>query len=157
MRKKSKTAVLIFACVVLALLTGYAFIGNPLVFRNNQRLQTAVTSLESETILLNEVVPFDWDTLYTFTPYESKAEIEKTIGFHSPSVKENNINDGMVHLLFVNDDKVVASILGYEDQLGYSIDFSAKGEETIAFAENARFRVAKTAAGTALTYQEETL
>ena len=50
---------------------------------------------------------------------------------------ENNINEGMVHLLFVKDKKVVASILGYSKNLGYCLAFANK----ISFDENAQFNV----------------
>lgn len=53
-----------------------------------------------------------WDTPYTFGAYQSKDEIEDIIGFQSADIRENNMNEGMAHLLFVKNDKVVASILG---------------------------------------------
>ena len=86
---------------------------------------------------LNEVVPFDWDIVYTFQPYTPKENIEEIIGFKSSSIKENNINEGMVHLLFVKGEKVVASILGYSTNLGYRLDFPSK----VTFVENAQFKV----------------
>lgn len=45
----------------------------------------------------------------------------------------------MVHLIFVKNKKVVASVCGYASNLGYQIDFSDK----IAVTDNAVFNVQK--------------
>ena len=152
MGKKIKVPVFICVCIAAIAIVGYLLIGNPFVFINNQKLKKAVQSLDTETVQLNDAVPFAWDTLYTFEPYQSKEEIENYIGFKSAAIKENNINEGMVHLLFVKDDKVVASILGYAANLGYSIDFSLKDEQKVSFEENARFNVTNKDGVITLTY-----
>ncbi len=90
-----------------------------------------------DTRQLNDIVPFEWDIVYTFAPYSSKEEIEQIIGFESDDIEENNISEGMMHLIFVKDDKVVANVLGYSSNLGYNIDFTDK----VAYAENANFNV----------------
>lgn len=140
MKNKTKWTAGVLIAIAAACALFYLVFGSPVVYRNNQKLQEAVTSIEGETVFLNEIVPFEWDTLYTFSPYTTKAEIEEIIGFRSASVRENNINEGMVHLLFVNNRKVVASVLGYPDNLGYSISFPA-GRSEISYAENAAFTV----------------
>lgn len=145
---KKKIITLIIAAFA-AVLLGWLFIGNPIVAYNNHRLKKAVISAANqETVEINEIIPFDWDAVYTFSPYADKAEIEKTIGFHSISVKENNISEGMVHLLFVKDKKVAASVLGYGDHLGYRIDFPSK----VSFAEHALFHVSNSDGTVTLTY-----
>ena len=106
-----------------------------IVYINNQKLEKSVKNITGETVQLNDLVPFEWDALYTFGPYQSKES-----------------NEGMVHLLFVNDNKVVASILGYASNLGYCIDFTAKNLWEISFTENAQFNVTKTDDITTLTY-----
>ena len=135
--KKTKIAITIFLCMVLVAILGYLVIGNPVVLVNNQKLENSIKSVHSDTIKLNEVVPFEWDVVYTFEPYASKESIEEIVGFKSADIKENNINEGMVHLLFVKGEKVVASILGYSANLGYRLDFPSK----VTFAENAQFNV----------------
>lgn len=146
--KKTKVTTFILVCVAIITVLGYLIIGNPAVLINNKKLESSVKSISSETVKINDIIPFEWDTVYTFTPYESKESIEEIVGFKSNDIKENNINEGMVHLLFVKDKKVVASILGYGENLGYSIDFTSK----ITFAENAQFNVTKTEDITVLTY-----
>ncbi|MBZ4665262.1 hypothetical protein [Mahella sp.] len=143
MKKKTKVSIIIIACIALIGVLGYLLIGNPIMFINNQKLKNSVQSIDSETVQLNDVVPFEWDFLYTFDPYQSKEEIEKIVRFKSADIKENNINEGMVHLLFVKGDKVVASILGYGSNLGYNIDFTSKEEQNVTFVEDAQFNVTR--------------
>lgn len=137
MRQRNKIAITIVLGMSLVALIGYLVIGNPIVLINNKKLENSIKAIRSDTIKLNEVVPFDWDIVYTFEPYVSKESIEEIIGFKSSNIKENNINEGMVHLLFVKGEKVVASILGYSTNLGYRLDFPLK----ITFSENAQFNV----------------
>jgi len=133
MKKKIAWAV-VFIVICISLF------GNPVVKYNNHRLKKAVTALEAgQPVTLNEVVPFGWDTAYTFSPYTSEQEIEEIIGFKSRSIVANNINEGMVHLIFVKGEKVQAAVLGYADNLGYYIDFFPKVE----YGENAQFTVTK--------------
>ena len=134
---KIKIATSILSCIILVAIVGYLVIGNPVIFINNQKLENSVKSIHSDTVKLNEVVPFNWDAVYTFEPYVSKESIEEIVGFKSADIKENNINEGMAYLLFIKDKKVVASILGYSENLGYCLDFSSK----VTFAENAQFNV----------------
>ena len=155
MKKKNRVLIVILMCIVLIVVMGYLMIGNPFVFINNQKLKKSICSLDdNEIVSLNEVIPFEWDALYTFEPYQSKAEIAEIIGFQSNDIKENNINEGMVHLLFVKNDKVVASILSYSSNLGYNIDFTSKENLKVAYAENAQFSVTKEDGITILTYSD---
>ena len=154
MKRKTKAWILVLMCIVLIVVMGYLVIGSPFVFINNQKLKKSIDSLDDNKIVsLNEVIPFEWDFLYTFEPYQSKAEIAEIIGFQSNDIKENNINEGMVHLLFVKNDKVVASILSYSSNLGYNIDFTSKENLKVAYAENAQFSVTKEDGITHLIFQ----
>lgn len=154
MRNKIKKASIILSCTALIGVIVYFIIGNPIVFINNQKLGHAIKSIESQTVQLNDVIPFEWDTLYTFPPYVNHEEIEQIIGFKSAAIRDNQINEGMVHLLFVRDDQVVASILGYRNNLGYSIDFISKDEMKVTFEEDAQFNVIRTDGVTTLIYEE---
>lgn len=153
MKKKTKTLIYVLACIILIAAVGYLIIGNPFVFINNLKLKNSICSFDDDkNVSLNEVIPFEWDTLYTFEPYQSKAEIAENIGFQSNDIKENNANEGMVHLLFVKNNKVVASILGYSSSLGYNIDFASKENMKVTYAENAQFAITKVDQITTLTY-----
>ncbi len=137
MKKTAKVAIIALLCVIIIGAAAYFIFGNPIVLINNQRLENSIHSIETETVNFNDVVPFEWDTLYTFTPYTNRSEIEKIIGFKSADIKENNISEGMVHLLFVKDDAIVSSILNHDNNLGYRIDFGSK----IEFSESVQFDV----------------
>lgn len=152
MTKKAKVIAIILAFISLIGITTYLVIGNPVVLINNQKLGSVLKSIEATTVNINEIVPFDWDTIYTFEPYTPKESIESIIGFKSNDIQANNINEGMVHLLFVKDKQVVASVLGYSQNLGYRLDFSSKVE----FAENAVFKVETSDGIVELTYIKHT-
>ena len=140
MKKKARVKVLV--CAVLVLAIGYLIVGNPIVFMNNRRLKRAITEITADTVTLNGVVPFEWDSVYMPGPYASKENIEKLIGFKSASIKENWINEGMVQLIFVKDQRVVSSVLSYPENLGYLIGFRKYGPRIDA-VDNVRFQVEK--------------
>lgn len=139
---KRKSILKAMACVALVLAVGYFVIGNPIVFMNNRKLKTAVTGITADTVTLNEVVPFEWDSVYMPDPYASKENIEKLIGFKSASIKENWVNEGIVHLIFTKGQRVVAGVLSYPQNLGYSIGFGKYGPRIDA-VDNVRFQVEK--------------
>lgn len=129
-------AVIVIAMIILA--GGiYIVVGNPIILMNNQKLANVLKSSDVSTVRINEVIPFEWDVMYTFDPYTSKESIEEIIGFKSNAIKVNTINEEMVHLLFVKDKQVVASVLGYSEDLGYSLEFSSE----VTFDEEAVFNV----------------
>ena len=135
MKKKASATVLV---VILALvIVRYFFVGNPIIAVHNNQLKKAVTSIkDSQTVTLNEVVPFEWDTVYTFAPYETKENIEKTIGAKSSSIKET-VSEEMVSLVFVKDNKVTASVFAYPSNLGYKISF----DDFVSYEDNKIFAV----------------
>lgn len=134
---KKKIIITVFSVIAVVVLVGFLVVGNPVVSVHNNELKKAVTSIKSsETVTLNEVVPFEWDNVYTFKPYTSKDEIEKVIGFKSNSIKET-VNEGMVQLIFVKDNKVTASVCQYAEDLGYDIIFG----DSISYESNAKFSV----------------
>ena len=134
MKKKRYGLILIF---IVLLSAGFLFIGKPGIAINNRQLKKVFTAISDvEVITLDEVVPFEWDKVYTFTPYTSKEEIEKVIGFSSPAITET-VNEGMVQLIFVKEDKIVASVCGYSGSLGYSVQF----EGMITYGAGTKFEV----------------
>lgn len=147
MKKKSKLILVVALGILFTL--AYMIFGSPVVMLNNERLQRAVTAVNSDYVELNEIVPFKWDTVYTFEPYASEKQIEEIIGFKSRSIKET-VSEGMVQLLFVKDDKVVSSVLGYESALGYSMNFTDK----ITYSDKAVFSVERDSDIVRLTYEK---
>lgn len=112
--------------LLIAMLAWYVF-SDPMVSLNNRMLQKEIKALPEETteVALNDLVPFEWDELYTFAPYTTKEEIEQTIGLQSRAI-EAATSEGMVQLIFVNGsrEKVMASVCALPDALGYQFDFS---------------------------------
>jgi hypothetical protein len=127
----------------------YMIIGNPIVIINNQKLQREVIEVNSDYVELNAIVPFEWETVYTFEPYTSKEQVEDIIGFKSNSIQET-VSEGMVQLLFVKDKKVVSSVCGYSNTLGYRIDFF----DRIMYTNNAVFSVKRDSDIVMLTYKK---
>ncbi|MEG1945436.1 MAG: hypothetical protein RR058_08450 [Oscillospiraceae bacterium] len=152
MKNKRKVSIVVLTCIILIGLVGYLTVKNPIILINNQKLANAIRSVDTQTVYLNNIVPFEWDKLYALKAYSSKEEIEDMIGFKSADIKENNINESMVHLLFVKGSKVVASVLGYDSNLGYTMNFADKDGRQITFEENPLFEVTSAEDIVRLTY-----
>ena len=122
MKKKILFPIILLVILGVLVFLFVTFIGNPKVYLNNKKLKENILklSVDSEDVELRDVIPFEFDTLYTFKPYTSKEDIETIIGFKSSSIKEST-NEGMVQLLFVKDKKVVSSVCDYSVNLGYKI------------------------------------
>ncbi|MBU3145664.1 hypothetical protein [Clostridium sp. CF012] len=146
--KKKRTIISIVTISLIMALT-YMIIGNPIVIVNNKKLQREIIKVNSDYVELNKIVPFEWDTVFTLEPYTSKEQIEEIIGFKSNSIQET-VSEGMVQLLFVKDKRVVSSVCGYSNTLGYRIDFF----ERIMYTDNAVFSVKKDSDIVRLTYKK---
>ena len=122
MKKKIIFPLILLVILGVLVFLFVTFIGNPKVYLNKKKLKENILklSVDSEDVELRDVIPFEFDTLYTFKPYTSKEDIETIIGFKSSSIKEST-NEGMVQLLFVKDKKVVSSVCDYSVNLGYKI------------------------------------
>lgn len=106
----------------------YLIFGDPRIYMNNAKLEDALTEITDDRVTLEEIVPFEWTTVYTFAPYTSIKRIKWITGSNSPALKES-INEGMTHLVFTDKGTVVASVCAYPESLGYSLSF-AGGENT---------------------------
>ncbi|MDR2571471.1 MAG: hypothetical protein LBD23_14430 [Oscillospiraceae bacterium] len=89
---------------------------------NNAAFSEAVKAINADTVTLNELTAFEWDTMYTFAPFTPKKAIEEVIGFSSSDIQAT-INESQSQLIFVKDNKVVCSIYGYGNSLGYWFSF----------------------------------
>lgn len=136
-----KKRIVVIAGVLLVVIVAIGvYMANPMLRYHNSQVSKAMEQLREkngEEISLNEVIPFSWDAVYTFAPYTSKQNIEERIGFSSGAITET-VNEGMTQLIFVKDKKAVASICGYSDKLGYSIEFSdcIEAKDEILFQVN---------------------
>lgn len=120
-RKKWLVLLLFATLLIFSGFMYYILFGNPFVSWNDNKLEKAMDDLSAETITLEEIVPFEWDEVYTFDPYTSREEIAETIGFDSPEIKET-VSEFMTQLIFVKNDKIVSSICKYPDRAGFYIN-----------------------------------
>ncbi len=134
---------IIYIIILLIIITIFLkFKGYNDIKLNNENLQKAITRIKEDEAALNDVVPFEWERLYTFKPYTTKEDIESIIGFKSQYISET-INEGMVQLIFIKDKKIVSNVLSYADNLGYSIDFydGISVYNEILYKDNVKFNV----------------
>ena len=106
-------------CCVLAIIFALLF-GNPLMAWHNHQLQAALRDLPEGTVTLEEAVPFEWDVLYSFDPYTSREEMENVMHLKSDAVQAG-VSEGQRSFVFTKDDKVVCSMYGTPQKLGYDL------------------------------------
>ncbi len=87
-------------------------------------------------VSLNDITPFEWDMVYSFAPYTSKEKVQETIGFKA-NVSET-VNEGMPHLVFVENKEVVCEIIGYPSNIGMTIHTLSN---SISVNDNVVFKV----------------
>ncbi|MBQ7860296.1 MAG: hypothetical protein IJ347_09225 [Faecalibacterium sp.] len=131
-----KTVLSLMAAMLLFVLV----FGDPLVLWNNLKLKENILSTQQQTITLHQVTPFVWDTVYTFSPYTSKEEIARVIGFSSISIKET-VSEGMTQLLFVDGNRVVCSVCAYPSAMGYGVSGLPSGQPIANETDAPKFNI----------------
>ncbi len=114
--------------IVVSMGVFYLIFGDPRIYLNNANLKKALSTLNRDSATLEEIVPFEWTTVYTFDPYTSIDRIEWVIGSKSPALKES-VSEGMTHVVFTNRGQVVASVCACPTSIGYYLEFTG-GENT---------------------------
>ena len=109
--------------IVVVVCALYLIFGDPRIYINNSKLEDTFTDLTTDSVTLEEIVPFEWTTVYTFDPYTSIDRIEWITGSKSPVLKES-VSEGMTHFVFMNRGRVMASVCAYPSGIGYSLYFS---------------------------------
>lgn len=141
MRKRQRqwTAAALLLVLTLAAAWGLAHPKSRAVQRMHEKqLQRAVLAVNRESVTLDEVVPFAWDTVQAFPPYTSEETIRQTLGVKGGSIPES-FSEGMQLLIFVKGDRVAAAVCGYAETLGYAVEIN----ETVRFGEGVPFRVVR--------------
>lgn len=92
--------------------------------QNLDAFEDTIRSLNDEEYALNAIVPFDWDAMYSFSPYTSKEEIISAIGFESDNVYDSD-DEAIQQIIFVKDRKIVCSIYGSVVKMGYQFHFQS--------------------------------
>lgn len=148
-----KNKIILIFCILIVIVLFFYWVSireNRLIALHNNQLKQTITSIDEnqKTVTLDTIIPFDWDMIYTFPPYTTKEEIEKTIGLYSDAIQET-ISENMIHLIFINHDTITAYVCGYAEDLGYQIIF----DDMILFGDDITFSVTKTNGIIALTAQ----
>lgn len=116
---------------------------------NSTKLVTQVDTLveksEDKELTVDdfkEITPFDWDYMYSFTPYTPKEDIENTIGFKWSKIVES-VNEGTNQVIFTKRNKVVCYFNGYPDNDKVYFDFrsSTNGNIKLSSKENIKFYI----------------
>ncbi|RFB14830.1 hypothetical protein DZB84_15480 [Bacillus sp. HNG] len=139
--KYKKTIILIGGVILL-----FFLLKKDLWEKNEDLLQENVLKIGKsvETIELTEVTPFEWDTVYSFSPYTPREEIYETVGYKWDRIQET-VNEGMNQIVFLQDGKVVCYVYGYPTNNGYGIyysgDITSGGATVLNSSEELKFQV----------------
>lgn len=109
------------------------------------QVDTLVEKSEDKELTVDdfkEITPFEWDYMYSFTPYTPKEDIENTIGFKWSKITEN-VNEGTNQVIFTKGDKVVCYFNGYPESDKVYFDFrsSTNGNIKLSSKENIKFYI----------------
>ncbi len=121
--KYKKTAVIIGIMII----SGLLLLKKDLWEKNEDLLREQILSFGQsvKTIDLTEVTPFEWDTVYSFSPYTPKEKIYETVGYKWDRIQET-VNEGMNQMVFLKDGKVICYLYGYPTNNGYGIFYSGE-------------------------------
>lgn len=117
----------ILIAVGLFLLSCMLIVENPYLTHNEKLKENILSLNETQEIILNDFVPFDWDTMYAFEKGTTKEEIEEIIGFKNSKIKDV-LSNKEVAVIFVKDGKITAYPQLDENVLGYNFNIIPKGK-----------------------------
>lgn len=143
---KNKKVIFIIIFLIIAIFTIFSvniYVKSKNLEKNNNNLKNNILNIEKDGFL-NEIVPFKWDKAYTFQPYINKQEIENILGFKHKIICIS-VDENMTNLIFVKDNKIVANICDYPENIGYNINFY-KGKDlynVIEYKQNVKFKANK--------------
>lgn len=91
---------------------------------NAQKLINSFDNIDENLYIedISEYIPFEWDELYSFSPYTPKEEIYEIIGYEWDNIKET-VSESMNQLVFIKDDKVVCYLYGYPENMKLGFNF----------------------------------
>lgn len=95
--------------------------------KNSEALEKLLKASAGKEVVLNDLIDFEYDTVYTFKPGTTVEDMEALIGFEYSGLKES-ANTGVMNILFVNEDEPVCYLYGYSDSKGFYINISENNE-----------------------------
>lgn len=91
---------------------------------NASKFEDSVNDINSPAVIddFSKWTPFEWDVLYSFTPYTTKDSIYKVVGYKWVNISET-VNENMNQIVFIKDGKVVCYLYGYPETTNFSYNF----------------------------------
>ena len=112
---------------------------NSLVSKNTRQLERSLISKNIADGKVSNLIGFNYDKMYVFEPYQSVDKMEKQIGFKYSKLQEG-IDEGIINILFVKDNKAIAYLFGYSVNNGYFIKIPS-GEYTKALVDKMTYKM----------------
>lgn len=106
------------------------------------QVDTLVEKSEDKELTVDdfkEITPFEWDYMYSFTPYTPKEDIENTIGFKWSKIAES-VNEGTNQVIFTKGNKVVCYFNGYPDNDKVYFDFRSNTNNYIKLSSKDKLK-----------------
>lgn len=130
----------VLALITIFILAAALIIHNPYQNYNDMLHGNIYNLSDTEEFVFNDIVPFDWDKVYTFEPGTTKAEIEKILGFKNGKIKDIPQNS-QPHIIFVKDNQITAYPNVNNTQINYNINLMKKDNEKYAVLESHHYAV----------------
>lgn len=120
MKHRTKLRRIAYALVAFAIV--YSYFGNPEIRANREGFKDRIKMVTTDTMILEAVTPFAWDTMYSFRSDTDRDTIVEVIRIPEAKVQTDNSAD-KIRLVFVYKDKVVCDICEHPSDVGYDIIF----------------------------------
>lgn len=122
MKRKLLFTGAVFIVGVCICIIAYAMNWSSGVNVNTRNLENKLThNLVQEQGQVKDLIDFSYDTVHIFEPYQPKESMELQIGFKFKGLKET-VSEGMMNILFLNNNSPVAYLYGYPSNTGYYIE-----------------------------------
>ncbi len=156
-KEKKGRKIILLLILTLFLVKGITVIKEwKLIKRNKYLLERSIlNNKEKNEILLNELIPFEWDRILTFSPYYSRDSVYHSAGYRFASIVVDGSNESFNQFVFMKDDKVVCHLQGLASNMEYSFYFnfdnSKDGVLTILNNKDIKMKVDKYDNGIVMT------
>lgn len=145
MLKKNKKLIGLVSLIICSLILVIYI--NPIYLVRNKMLINNIEKVSNKKVItLEELIPFDFDSVYLFEPYSYKKDIEKEIGFKSRFIKDNYTDNLGTELIVVKNKKVISSVFIKLEKNGFIVEglvYSNKMDKN----DNVLFEVTKSDLG----------
>ena len=121
----SKKKIVLLVGLILVVTASWTLFHTYIWEKNEELLKKEILQMDTtvEMVNLSELTPFEWDKLYSFTPYTPRESIYETVGYKWDSISET-VSEGMNQLVFMKDEKVVCYVYGHPQSNGYYMSFN---------------------------------